>query len=198
MLETLPPDLDDIRHDIDTIVHNAESLLHMINSILDMSKIEAGRIEVTPTEVQLDDLLDGVVETIKPLMLPNQNKLKVRRDVSTPVVRVDGDKLRQVLLNLLSNAAKFTDNGTVWFTVCQTGSDLEFEIRDNGIGMNQDQLDHIFEPFYQIDGGHTRRYQGTGLGLAITHQFCHLMHGAIKVSSAPNEGTRFAVRIPYH
>ncbi|ALP54215.1 hypothetical protein Tel_14300 [Candidatus Tenderia electrophaga] len=197
ILETLPAELAEIHRDIDTIVLNAESLLHMINSILDMSKIEAGRIELTKQETNLDELVDGVIETIKPLITPNQNTLKLERRLIKTVVYVDGDKLRQVLLNLLGNAAKFTDNGTILFSMTQNDKLLEFKVEDNGIGMNQDQLDHIFEPFYQIDGGHTRRYQGTGLGLAITHQFCHLMNGNIKVRSEPNRGTRFYVQIPY-
>lgn len=197
ILETLPPELDDIHHDIDTIVQNAENLLHMINSILDMSKIEAGRIDISNHETRLDTLLDGVMETIKPLMTPNRNKLELDRQLIKPVVNVDGDKLRQVLLNLLSNAAKFTRDGVIHFSAKQNDKMLEFQIKDNGIGMSRDQIDHIFEPFYQIDGGHTRRYQGTGLGLAITHQFCHLMNGSIKVKSEPNRGTTFNVRIPY-
>lgn len=197
ILETLPPELDNIHHDIGTIVQNAENLLHMINSILDMSKIEAGRIEISNHETRLDELLDGVVKTIRPLMTPNRNKLELDRQLIKPVVNVDGDKLRQVLLNLLGNAAKFTQNGVIHFNVTQNDKTLDFHIKDNGIGMNQDQIDHIFEPFYQIDGGHTRRYQGTGLGLAISYQFCHLMHGNIKVKSEPNQGTTFNVRIPY-
>lgn len=198
LLESLPLELEDTRHDINTIVNNAEDLLQMINSILDMSKIEAGKTEITSKETNLEDLLDNIVETIKPLMTPNINKLNVSRQLEKPVVNLDGDKLRQVLLNLLSNAAKFTQDGNIWFSVVQTASALEFQVRDDGIGMTQDQLDHIFEPFYQIDGGQTRRYEGTGLGLAITHQFCQLMKGAIKVKSETNQGTTFEVRIPYN
>ncbi len=197
ILETLPEELDEIRHDIDTIVQNAENLLHMINSVLDMSKIEAGRIEIKKRETDLQQVLDNVIETIKPLMTPNQNQLEFSQQLSNPVINVDGDKLRQVILNLLSNASKFTHNGTIWFSVNQTPNTLHLTIRDNGIGMSQDQVDHIFEPFFQIDASHTRRYQGTGLGLAITNQFCQLMGGDISVKSTLNQGSTFNIQVPY-
>ena len=197
ILETLPEDLDEIRHDIDTIVLNAENLLHMINSVLDMSKIEAGRIEIKRSETDLEQILENVVETIKPLMIPNHNQLEFSQQLNNPKVSIDGDKLRQVILNLLSNAAKFTHNGTIWFRVKQTPKVLYFQIKDNGIGMNQDQVDHIFEPFFQIDASNTRRYQGTGLGLAITNQFCQLMGGQISVKSSLNQGSTFDIQVPY-
>ncbi len=197
VLETLPPEQDDIRHDINTIVQNAENLLHMINSVLDMSKIEAGRIEVSKRETNIEQLVSGVIETIKPLMTPNQNQFEHSMQLVSPVINVDADKLRQVMLNLLSNAAKFTHNGTIQFTITQTDEVLNLQVEDNGIGMNKDQADHIFEPFYQIDAGHTRRYQGTGLGLAITHQFCQLMGGSISVKSTLNQGSMFDASIPY-
>lgn len=197
ILETLPTEQEELRHDIDTIVQNAENLLHMINSVLDMSKIEAGRIEVSKQETNLEQLLGSVIKTIKPLMTPNQNQLEHSMQLVQPVINVDDDKLRQVMLNLLSNATKFTHNGTIQFTITQTDEALNLRVKDDGIGMNKDQADNIFEPFYQIDAGHTRRYQGTGLGLAITYQFCHLMGGTIKVKSKINQGSTFDVSIPY-
>ena len=197
ILETLPEDLDDIRHDIDTIVLNAENLLHMINSVLDMSKIEAGRIEIKRSETDLEQILEDVVETIKPLMIPNHNQLEYSKQIQQRVINIDKDKLRQIILNLLSNAAKFTHNGTIYFSVEQTPTLLKFQIKDSGIGMNQDQVDHIFEPFFQIDASNTRRYQGTGLGLAITNQFCQLMGGEISVKSSLNQGSTFDIQVPY-
>ena len=197
ILETLPSETEEIRHDIDTIVVNAENLLHMINSILDMAKIEAGRIEETKRETDLERLVEGVIETIKPLTSSNGNQLDHSVQLVKPVVNIDGDKLRQIMLNLLSNAAKFTLNGRIQLNIIQKAETLQIQIEDNGIGMSKDQVDHIFEPFYQIDAGHTRRYQGTGLGLAITYQFCYLMGGSIKVKSYLNQGSTFYVSIPY-
>jgi len=196
--ETLPPDLDDIRHDIDTIIQNAEHLLHMINSVLDMSKVEAGKTELNPQQTDLEQLLDNVVETIKPLMTPNDNKFQFIKRLSHKTVELDADKLRQILLNLLGNAAKFTHNGNVNFSVTQTPEALLFQVQDSGIGMNKDQVDHIFDPFFQIDGGHSRRYEGTGLGLAITYQFCKLMKGVIRVESEEGSGSTFHLTIPFN
>lgn len=196
IIEVLPQEQDEIHHDVNTIIQNAEHLLHMINSILDMSKVEAGKIDIEIKPTNIDQLLNDVVETIKPLMSPNNNKLQFSNQLNHNTVNIDTDKIRQVLLNLLGNAAKFTHNGTVNFNVTQTSDALHFQVKDSGIGMNKDQVDHIFDPFFQIDGGHTRRYEGTGLGLAITHQFCQLMKGSITVESTEGSGSTFNVVIP--
>jgi two-component system sensor histidine kinase BarA len=198
VLETLPVEMDDIRHDINTIVHNAESLLHMINSVLDMSKIEAGRVEVNAREIDLQELIDNVIETAKPLIKSNQNEFRRTVQLCKSMINVDGDKLRQVLINLLGNAAKFTERGLVELDVEQDEESLRIRVSDNGIGMSQELVDHIFEPFFQIDASHTRRFQGTGLGLAISYQFCQLMGGSIKVKSQLNQGSSFIVEIPYN
>ena len=197
IIEALPPQEDEIHHDVNTIIQNADHLLHMINSILDMSKVEAGRLDLNLQQTDLDKLLDDVVETINPLMTPNENQLEFSKQLSQSNVTVDGEKLRQILLNLLGNAAKFTHNGKVNFNVKQTPTALQFQIKDSGIGMNKDQVDHIFDPFYQIDAEHTRRYEGTGLGLAITHQFCELMKGSISVDSEAGVGSTFNLTIPF-
>ena len=196
--EALPDDMDDIQHDLNTIIKNAENLLHMINSVLDMSKIEAGHIEINVQETDLDPLLENLVETIKPLMAANSNRIVFTKNLDQPVINIDKDKLRQIMLNLLGNATKFTHNGTITFTVEQTNKTLIIQVQDSGIGMDKGQVDHIFEPFYQIDGSHTRRYEGSGLGLAITHQFCELMDGTISVTSELNQGSTFRVEIPYN
>ena len=196
ILEVMPQEQNEIHHDVNTIVQNAEHLLHIINSILDMSKVEAGKIDIEIKPANLDQLVNDVVETIKPLMTPNDNKLQLSKQLSNNTVNIDADKLRQVLLNLLGNAAKFTHNGTVNLNVTETSEALHFQVKDSGIGMNKDQVDHIFDPFFQIDGSHTRRYEGTGLGLAITHQFCQLMKGSITVESTEGLGSTFNVVIP--
>ncbi|HHL32295.1 MAG TPA: HAMP domain-containing protein [Oceanospirillales bacterium] len=194
--ELLPQEQQEIQHDVDTIIKNAEHLLHMINSILDMAKVEAGKVNIELKPTDLDQLVTNVSETIKPLMINNGNKFQFSKQLSQNLVNIDADKLRQILLNLLGNAAKFTHNGAVNFDVRQTSEAIYFQVEDNGIGMNRDQVEHIFDPFYQIDAGHTRRYEGTGLGLAITYQFCQLMEGSITVESKEGLGSTFNVIIP--
>lgn len=196
--ELLPQEQHEIQHDVDTIIQNAEHLLHMINSILDISKVEAGKINIELKPTNLDQLVTNVIETIKPLMTKNDNKFQFSKQLSQNSINIDidADKLRQILLNLLGNAAKFTHNGAVNFDAKQTSEAIYFQIKDSGIGMNRDQVDHIFDPFYQIDAGHTRHYEGTGLGLAITYQFCQLMKGSITVESKEGLGSTFNVTIP--
>lgn len=195
--EGLPPEYDELQSDLNTIILNANNLLRMINSILDMAKVESGKIELQTKTIMLPQLVDNVLETIKPLLNSNHNSLEFDSNAKTDPILIDGDKLYQILLNLLSNAVKFTQNGTINLTVKQTDDHLDFCITDTGIGMSEEQRAHIFEPFYQIDGSVTRRFQGTGLGLAITYQFCHLMGGEIFVQSELGKGSSFNVIVPY-
>ncbi|MGR9117692.1 MAG: ATP-binding protein, partial [Gammaproteobacteria bacterium] len=196
ILEDLPPELSEIHHDVETIIHNASHLLAMINSVLDMSKLESGRMSLQLEEINIISIIEDVVETVTPLMSNNHNKLKHIININNPMLNIDEAKFRQILLNLLGNAAKFTEKGDVLLTVQESDKSLHIRVQDNGIGMNREQLEHIFDPFYQIDSGLTRRFQGTGLGLAITNQFCKLMGGSISVDSTPNEGAIFDVDIP--
>jgi len=195
--ESLPTDMDDVQSDLNTIIYNANNLLRMINSILDMAKVESGKIDLVNKPTVVPDLIDNVVETIKPLLSANRNEFKTEVNIQTDPILIDGDKLHQILLNLLSNAVKFTQNGTIMMEAIQTPQHLDFRITDTGIGMSEEQTAHIFEPFFQIDGSMTRQYQGTGLGLAITHQFCNLMGGEIFVKSELGQGSSFNVIVPY-
>ncbi len=196
ILETLPEDMEDIRHDQETIVKNANHLLTMINSVLDMSKLESGRMTLQLSQTDLHHAIQEVIDTVTPLAKNNHNQLVTDIEIEQSVIEIDEAKLRQIILNLLSNAIKFTHDGLIKFSFKQTKNEISFCIDDNGIGMNPEQLAHIFDPFYQIEGGTTRRFQGTGLGLAITHQFCELMGGAINVSSLPGKGSTFHVILP--
>lgn len=196
ILEELPPEMEDLRHDLETIIANANHLLTMINSILDMSKLEAGRIELQLTSINLPPLINGVVETAIPLLQNNQNRLETRLQLEQEHIVADEAKLRQIMLNLLSNAIKFTEAGTITLDVIQRPDLLHIRVGDTGIGMLPDQLEHIFDPFYQVESSITRRFQGTGLGLAITYQFCKLMGGSIQVKSDHQKGSTFDVRIP--
>ena len=196
ILEDLPTELNETRRDLETITANATHLLTMINSILDMSKLESGQMVLQPAPTNLRLLINGVTETVTPLLKNHQNRLESVLQLQPELVFIDEAKLRQIMLNLLSNAIKFTQNGLIELTFVQSAKQLQITVKDNGIGMSANQLDHIFDPFYQVESSITRRFEGTGLGLAITHQFCTLMGGTIRVTSEPDRGSTFIVSIP--
>lgn len=196
ILEELPAEMGELHHDIETIIANANNLLTMINSILDMSKLESGRMQLQLAPVNLRKLIDSVIGTTTPLLQTNQNRLEKGLRLEQESIVIDEAKLRQIILNLLSNAIKFTHEGLIWLEVTCTAGLLHLTVKDSGIGMESDQIEHIFDPFYQVESTITRRFQGTGLGLAITYQFCKLMGGAIKVTSHYNQGSIFEVFIP--
>lgn len=178
-------------------VHNAaDHLLAMINTILDMAKIEAGRMDVWLEPVKLHDLLEEVADTVRVLVKKNDNQLNVEVEAVQPQVMMDAQKLRQIMLNLLSNAAKFTKNGVIAVKVTATADALTITVSDTGIGMTEEQQKHIFEEFRQADMSTTREYGGTGLGLSITQRLCRLLGGEISVKSVPQKGTEFWVRMP--
>lgn len=182
-------------------IHKAgRHLLALINDILDLSKIEAGKMELFIEPFDLNAMIDDVVTTIYPLLDKNGNRLELRCAQGMGAMVSDLTKVRQNLFNMLSNAAKFTSNGTVTLSV-----DLEersgikgvrFMVADTGVGMTPEQIGHIFEPFSQADASTTRKYGGTGLGLAITRRFCLMMGGDISVDSALNRGSNFTMWLP--
>ena len=188
--------------DLERIAGASRHLLQMIDEILDMAKIEASRIELHNTTIALGALLEELTDAARPLARKNENELTVElaADAAGLALQADATRLRQCLLNLLSNACKFTQNGKVTLRV--TRVDLEgtaaiaFAVEDTGIGMTEEQLARIFLPFEQADASTTRRFGGTGLGLAITHQLSHLMGGEITVASTPNRGSTFTLRLP--
>jgi signal transduction histidine kinase len=181
-------------------IHKAGNhLLAIIGSLLDISKIESGRMELFVETFDLGALLDEVVETITPLATSNGNKIEVICAGPPGEMTTDITKLRQNLLNLLSNACKFTRNGVIRIEVDRAQKEERemvcFRISDTGIGMSQEQISRIFEPFTQADASTTRKYGGTGLGLAVTRSYCELMGGEITVESSLNEGTTFTMYI---
>ena len=180
--------------DLNRAQRNAERLLQMINSLLDLSKIEAGRMELHPRPVLVSAIVQQSVELIKPLI--QSNRLEVQLAESDALLQVDVEKLVQVLVNLLSNAGKFTHNGIIRLHV-SIGLTCQFRVSDNGIGMTETALSKIFAPFYQVDGSQSRQAGGTGLGLAISRQFIELMGGTITVTSRLGKGTEFCVSIPF-
>ncbi|MDB2409111.1 ATP-binding protein [Pseudomonadales bacterium] len=182
--------------DVDKITHNADHLLGLINSILDISKIEAGKMEVSNQNVNIKSLLNHATDTVVPLIEKNNNALKIITDQADRDFFVDEKKLFQILLNLLSNAAKFTHEGLITLSAIVDEQQLIIEVRDTGIGIDQEQQDIIFEPFRQIDGSETRQFLGTGLGLSITMHFTQLLGGKMTLESEVNQGSCFSVFIP--
>jgi signal transduction histidine kinase/CheY-like chemotaxis protein len=181
-------------------VHRAGThLLGLINQVLDLSKIEAGKLELSPEQVTIMPLVDEVVGTARQLAEQNKNRLVVDVQPSLAPVTVDPMRLRQILLNLLSNACKFTKQGEVKLqvkTIVDGRNWIEFAVADTGIGMTPEQMAKLFEEFTQADSSTARRYGGTGLGLAITRKLARMMGGDVTVTSEPGKGSVFAVRLP--
>ena len=182
--------------DIDKITHNADHLLSLINSILDISKIEAGKMEISNHKINIKSLLNRAIDTVAPLIEKNNNALKIITDDHDSEFLVDEKKLFQILLNLLSNAAKFTHEGTITLSATINEQQLLIQVKDTGIGISPEQQEIIFEPFRQIDGSETRQFLGTGLGLSITMHFTELLGGKIKLDSETGKGSCFSVIIP--
>ncbi|UCG71253.1 MAG: response regulator [Chromatiales bacterium] len=191
---------EDFIPDLKKINSAGTHLLSLINDVLDLSKIESGKMDVFPEEIDLDELIDEVSATAQPLVKKHGNKLLVERTGAGGVICQDITKLRQTLFNLLSNAAKFTESGTVTLRIDrkieQDKDRLTFAVIDTGIGIPADKLEHIFQEFTQADESTTRDYGGTGLGLAISRRFCQMLGGKLSVESTVGEGSTFTVYVP--
>ena len=179
-------------------VHAAGThLLGLINQVLDLSKIEAGKLELNAQTVQLAPLIDDVVGTTRQLAEQNKNRLTVEAAGDLGTLTVDPMRLRQILLNLLSNACKFTKEGEVKVRARRVAGDwIEFAVADSGIGMTAEQRAKLFEEFIQADASTAQRFGGTGLGLAITRKLARMMGGDVTVTSEPGKGSVFTVRLP--
>lgn len=188
------------RADLQRIHTSGKHLLGLINDVLDLSKIEAGKVELDIDVLDVRQLVDQVVSTLRPLLDKNGNRFELRLHEPLGTMTSDATRLRQVLLNLLSNAAKFTHQGEVHMTSRRisgpSADSFLFEISDTGIGMTPAQLDKLFLPFVQADSATTRKYGGTGLGLAISRRLCEMMGGDISVRSELGRGTCFSVTLP--
>ncbi|MBV9287421.1 MAG: response regulator [Hyphomicrobiales bacterium] len=182
-------------------VHRAgKHLLELINQVLDLSKIEAGKLELSPEPTNVPRLVDEVVGTARSLAEQNHNRLVVACPTDLQPLTVDPLRLRQILLNLLSNACKFTKDGEIALSVAPAAAEgglwLDFSVRDSGIGMTPEQLEKLFQEFTQADQSTARRYGGTGLGLAIARRLCRMMGGDVTVTSELGKGSTFTVRLP--
>ena len=193
-------DFLDIAADTRNIVRSAHHLLTIINDILDLSKIEAGKLDMVVEEFDVAALAHEVAETVQPMISSNENTLVVHIEARDTHMRSDRTKLRQALLNLLSNAAKFTERGTVELslrheTVAGVPCHI-FSVRDSGVGIPEGAIATLFDPFTQVTYPQVRKRSGTGLGLAITRRLCWMMGGEIDVESAAGEGSTFTLWIP--
>jgi CheY-like chemotaxis protein/two-component sensor histidine kinase len=189
--------------DLQKIQGAGRHLLELINGILDLSKIEAGRMDVYLEQIYLARLVEEVRAIVEPLVKKNGNQLVIHCPPDIGSMRTDLTKLKQSLINLLSNAAKFTQNGTVTLSVSRRETEgdparFTFHVSDTGIGMNEEQLGRLFQAFTQADSSTTRHYGGTGLGLTITRHFANMLGGAIQVTSKPGKGSNFIMVLPDH
>lgn len=194
----------DFHTDLETINTAGKHLLELINDILDLSKIEAGKMTLYPETFEIVSLINNLVLTIKPTIENNGSILEIDYDGELGTMYADQTRMRQVLLNLLSNAAKFTTNGKIILKVrrqkeviaSMTSETITFMVKDSGIGMSESQLKQLFKPFTQGDASTTKKYGGTGLGLAITRHICQMMGGNIHVQSQSGVGSTFIVELP--
>ncbi len=183
---------------LEVVLKSGKRLMNLINDILDLSKIEAGKMEIREEQVLLDELIEDVESAVTPLTLNKNIEFKLTKEINTHVqISTDKGRVTQVLINLLGNAVKFTEKGRVELAVSAPDSDtLKFDIIDSGIGMSQSDLQIIFEEFRQIDGTTTRKYGGSGLGLTICKKIADMLNGSISVQSEIGKGSTFSFSIP--
>jgi len=198
--EIMQEEMEDRGHtqyliDLRKIRAASKHLLRLINDLLDLSKIEAGKMELLPVQFQMAALVADISTTIEPLVRTGNNRLEVLTGGDTGFFIGDETRIRQVLFNLLSNACKFTQNGTIVFATEAGKGGVCFRVSDNGVGMSQEEQGKLFQEFMQAEST-SGKFGGTGLGLVISQRFCRMMGGDIRVESAPGKGTTFIVDLP--
>ena len=180
-----------------TIYSAGNDLLQLINDILDISKVEAGKLDLAPEELPLRRVVEGLARTFEPLARQKELDFSLVVEPNVPVsIHTDRQRLEQILKNLLSNAVKFTETGSVRMTVGAADDWIRFEVQDSGIGIPPEQQERIFEAFHQADGTTSRRFGGTGLGLSISRDLTGLLGGTLAMSSVPGEGSVFTLSLP--
>ena len=191
---------NDMRSDLEKISSSGLHLLDLINDVLDLSKVEAGKMEFSIEETNIHTVIKDVIDTFKPSLKSNNNEMSTVLDDKISTVHVDKMRIRQTLLNLIGNANKFTQNGKIIVELSsqmRNGSEwVTIAVSDNGIGISQEVIDELFQPFQQANKDTSIRYGGTGLGLAISRRMCRMMGGDITVVSSPNEGSTFTIWLP--
>ncbi len=190
----------DLLPDLDRIQQAARHLLRLINDVLDLSKIEAGRMEICQEAFPVADMVEDVIATMEPMARKTRNRMAADFSKAPAVQVADPTRFRQSLLNLLANACKFTDGGEVNLTVERVSGNgaewVEWAVTDNGIGIPPEHQAKLFQSFTQVDAASTRKFSGTGLGLVISKHYCRMMGGDITFSSEPGRGSRFVIRLP--
>jgi signal transduction histidine kinase len=198
--ETREKNLVEINDDLAKIAGSAKNLMQLINEILDLSKIESGKMEISLDSFKIQEVIESAIHTIEPMLQKNKNTLKVQCDENLGYMVADKNRVRQTLINLFSNACKFTEDGEISLEVIRVNRDntpwVIFKVADTGIGIPQNKLISIFSEFTQVDSSINRKFGGTGLGLAISQRFCRMMGGRITVTSEVNKGSTFTVQLP--
>ena len=193
-------EIDDFLPDCQKIQQSARHLLSLINDVLDLSKIEAGKMELHLESFEIISLVEEVKDLVTPLMEKNNNLFEIDCPPDLGLMNADVTKVRQSLINLLSNASKFTEQGTITLKVTRYRQSslpwISFQVKDTGIGMTPEQISKLFQAFTQADSSTTRKYGGTGLGLTITKKFCQMMGGDIEVDSDLGKGSSFTINLP--
>lgn len=184
------------RENLEDLLHNAERLLRLIDSLLDFAKIEAGKMEILVEPVRIDELVQGAAATIEPML--NKDSVRLVREIPSDMAPIytDREKLRQVILNLLGNAVKFTDRGEIRISACQENGDFKLAVAGTGIGIDKADMNRIFEEFDRGRLTNEGSYRGTGLGLAIVKRLVDLLGGVVAVESEVGKGSTFTVTLP--
>jgi signal transduction histidine kinase len=184
------------RENLDDLLRNADRLLALIDSLLDFARIESGRIEIKVEPVQINSLIQEAAATFEQML--SVNSVRIVRDIPPDIaaLNTDREKLRQIILNLLGNAVKFTDRGEIRISACQQNGDFRLAVADTGIGIDQADMNRIFEEFDRGKLTSAAGYRGTGLGLAIVKRLVDLLGGSIAVESVAGKGSTFIVRLP--
>jgi signal transduction histidine kinase len=184
------------RENIDDLLRNAERLLALIDSLLDFAKIESGKMEIRVESVKIDELVQGAAATMQPML--NAGRVNLVADIPPNLepLCTDREKLGQIILNLLGNAAKFTESGEIRISACQVNGDFKLAVTDTGVGIHHPDLDRIFEEFDRGGLSNDGQYHGTGLGLAIVKRLVDFLGGSIVVKSEVGKGSTFTVTLP--
>ncbi len=181
---------------LEIIEKNGKQLLSLINDILDLSKIEAGKMDVTPKPFSLNNLIETIVESLTPVA--KEKKIEISHNIDHTLKKIESDEVRvhQIIQNIVGNAVKFTSKGSVAIDLSHDETNAYIRVKDTGVGISQEDLPYIFEEFRQIDGSSSRKFEGTGLGLAIAYKAAQILRGNIALTSQLNQGSEFTVRLP--
>ena len=197
LTDDLQPPNGEQKEGLEIVLRNAKNLLALINDILDLSKIEAGRLTITPEEFNIDSLVSDALMTVEPLLGEKPVKLLSELDPQIPAMNSDSARIKQIVLNLLSNAAKFTDKGHIKVIGKRVEDNfLSLAVEDTGTGIPAEYLDVVFEEFRQVDGSNTRKHGGTGLGLAISRRLARMLGGDLTLKSEIGKGSTFTITVP--